>query len=280
MAIIRQIGPGCLASGTIDGIIYYVRNGKMFARAVPNIPARTYTNPAARVRQAIFKMVQMHLKYHLRTIKQTVSPEESGSSSNRYFKLNKTGLYAALKPLAELSVGGQEVTIADVEQAICDYAADNPNSIMIASLSGYQEVYLNGSWPDAITLKAKKGGNTMIVVVAEKSVTTTVTTHSDNTETHTNNTSKNPTSSTIKVSNSNPTKALDSSPTTTPDSNKTKRTTINIQQSYPSITSEPQPTVTNDHPCLTSIYKPPSVYWVHEPHWPHLQKAFLKSRKE
>lgn len=272
MAIIRQIGPGCLASGTIDGIIYYVRNGKMFARAVPNIPARTYTNPAARVRQAIFKMVQMHLKYHLRTIKQTVSPEESGSSSNRYFKLNKTGLYAALKPLAELSVGGQEVTIADVEQVICNYAADNPNSIMIASLSGYQEVYLNGSWPDAITLNAKKGGNTMIVVVAEKSVTTTVTTHSEGTETHTNSTSKAPESSNTKAPNS--------SPTTTPDSNKTKRTTINIHQSYPNILLEPQPTVTNGHSSLTSIYKPPSVYWVHEPHWPHLQKAFLKSRKE
>ena len=243
MAIIRQIGPGCLASGTIDGIIYYVRNGKMYARAVPIIPESSYNNPAARIRQAIFKMVQMHLKYHLRTIKQTVSPEDSGSSSNRYFKLNKTGLYAALKPLAELYVGGQEVTITDVEQAICDYAVDNPNSIMIAALSGYREVYLTGSWPDAIALKAKSGGNKIIVVVAEKNVTATVTTHSSNTETSTSNDPKTSTSSTI----------------TTPDSNEARTTTSNIQKKHPNITTELQPIHTNVHSSLTSVYEPSSV---------------------
>ncbi|MDO4217437.1 MAG: hypothetical protein Q4D03_04590 [Bacteroidales bacterium] len=243
MAIIRQIGPGCLASGTIDGIIYYVRNGKMYARAVPIIPESSYNNPAARIRQAIFKMVQMHLKYHLRTIKQTVSPEDSGSSSNRYFKLNKTGLYAALKPLAELYVGGQEVTITDVEQAICKYAADNPNSIMIAAMSGYREVYLTGSWPDAITLKAKKGGNKIIVVVAEKCVTTTVTTHSNNIET--------PTSNDAKSSSNNI--------TTTSDSQTIKATTSNITKSKPSITTEPYSTHINGHSSLTSVYEPPSI---------------------
>ncbi|MDO4217660.1 MAG: hypothetical protein Q4D03_05725 [Bacteroidales bacterium] len=243
MAIIRQIGPGCLASGTIDGIIYYVRNGKMYARAVPIIPESSYNNPAARIRQAIFKMVQMHLKYHLRTIKQTVSPEDSGSSSNRYFKLNKTGLYAALKPLAELYVGGQEVTITDVEQAICKYAADNPNSIMIAAMSGYREVYLTGSWPDAITLEAKKGGNKIIIVVAEKSVTTTVTTHSNDTEVPTCNDTKRSTNST----------------TTTPDSNEAKRTTSNIKEKQTNITTKPQPIHINGYTSLTSVYDPPSV---------------------
>ena len=218
MARIRQIGPGCFTSGTIDGIIYYVRNGKTYARSTPIVPASSYTNPAARVRQALFKMVQMHLKFHLRTIKQTISPAESGSSSNRYFKLNKNGLYTALAPLAELYVGGKEITIVDVEQAICSYAADNPNSIKIAALSGYGEVYLTGDWPNTITLNAKTGGSTMIIVVSEKGATTTITA--------TSKTTKSPINNNVESANSNTAQTLDNNTMQTPVNN-TAQTAVN-----------------------------------------------------
>lgn len=174
MAQIKQVGIGRKSTGTIDGITYYVRGGVTYARSTPNMPASVYSSPEAKKRQAIFKMVQMHLKYHLRTIKQTFTPKGNGSPSNRYYSLNKNGLAAALDALAELYVAGQDVTITDVEQAISDYATEHPTSIKIASKSGYSEVYLTGPWPEQIVLNALSGDSTIIIIVAENGTKTTI----------------------------------------------------------------------------------------------------------
>ena len=173
MAQIKQVGIGRKSSGTIDGITYYTVNGKTFARTTPTMPASVYNTPEARTRQAIFKMVQMHIKHHLRTIRQTIT-NKSGSPSNRYFSLNYKALSQALQALAELYVNGQDVTITDVEQAISDYAAEHPTSIKIASKSGYADVYLTGPWPETITLNALAGDRTVIIIVAENGTQTTI----------------------------------------------------------------------------------------------------------
>lgn len=181
MAQIKQVGIGRKSTGTIDGITYYVRGGVTYARSTPNMPASVYNTPEAKLRQAVFKLVQMHLKYHLRTIKQTFTPKGNGSPTNRYYSVNSKGLAAALTPLAELYVAGQDVTITDVEQAISDYAAEHPTSIKIASKSGYGEVYLTGPWPATITLNALGGDSTVIIIVNEHGVQTTI--HADGTVT-------------------------------------------------------------------------------------------------
>ena len=173
MAQIKQVGVGRKTTGTIDGVTYYVLNGKTFARSTPTIPASVYNTTEAKIRQAVFKMIQMHLKYHLRTFRQTITPK-NGSSSNRYYHLNKNGLSAALQTLAEQYVEGADVTIDDVEAAICAYAAEHPKSIKIASKSGYKEVYLTGPWPETITLNALTGDNTIIIIIAENGTTTTI----------------------------------------------------------------------------------------------------------
>lgn len=173
MAKVNQVGIGRKTTGTIDGITYYTVNGKTFARSTPTMPASVYNTPEARTRQAIFKMVQMHMKHHLRTIRQTIT-NKTGSPSNRYFSLNYKALSQALQALAELYVNGQDVTITDVEQAISAYAAEHPTSIKIASKSGYQDVYLTGPWPDTITLNALAGDRTVIIIVAENGTQTTI----------------------------------------------------------------------------------------------------------
>ena len=175
MATIKQVGPGRKTTGTIDGITYVTRNGVTYARAAPTMPASVYNTPAAKKRQAIFKMVQMHMKYHLRTIKQTITPKGNGTATNRYYSLNGKAFSLALDTLAELYVEGQDVSIEDVEQAICDYAAEHPTAITIASKTGYREVFLTGEWPSTITLNASAGGDsTVIVIVAENGTTTTI----------------------------------------------------------------------------------------------------------
>ena len=173
MAQIKQVGIGRKSTGTIDGITYYTLNGKTFARSTPTMPASVYNTPEARVRQAIFKMVQTHMKHHLRTIRQTITAK-TGTPSNRYYSLNKKGLGAALQTLAEQYVDGADVTITDIEAAISAYAAEHPTSIKIASKSGYSEVYLTGDWPERIVLNALSGDSTVIIIVNEHGVQTTI----------------------------------------------------------------------------------------------------------
>ena len=173
MARIKQVGVGRKTTGTIDGINYYVRNGETFARAAPTMPASVYNTTEARIRQAIFKFIQMHLKHHLRTIRQTITAK-NGSPTNRYYSLNSKPLSLALQPLAELYVEGEDVTITDVEAAISAYAAEHPTAIKIAAKSGYQEVYLTGDWPDTITLNANAGDSTVIIIVNEHGEQTTI----------------------------------------------------------------------------------------------------------
>ena len=174
MAKIKQVGPGRKTIGTIDGVTYVTRGGVTYARSAPTMPASAYNTPAAKKRQALFKLIQMHLKYHLRTIRQTFTPKDNGTPTNRYYNLNCKALTAALDALAERYSDGEDITITDVEAAISAYAAEHPTSIRIASLSGYQEVFLTGEWPTTITLNTNGVDNTMIIIVAENGTTTTI----------------------------------------------------------------------------------------------------------
>ena len=174
MARIKQVGLGQKSSGTLDGITYVTRNGVTYARSAPTIPAYVFKTPAALKRQAIFKMIQMHMKYHLRTIRQTFTPKGNGTPSNRYFSINYKALTQALDALADQYVDGKDVTLSEVEAAISAYATENTESIRIASKSGYQEVFLTGAWPDTITLNALGGDSTVIIIVAENGTTTTL----------------------------------------------------------------------------------------------------------
>ena len=174
MARINQVGPGRNTVGTIDGITYVTRKGVTYVRSTPTMPASAYNTPAAKKRQAIFKFVQMHLKLHMRTIKQTFTAVGNGTPMTRYYSVNGKALTQALTSLAELYYAGQDVTIDDVEQAISAYATEHPKSITIASKSGYAEVHLTGAWPATITLNASTGDSTVIIIVAENGTTTTI----------------------------------------------------------------------------------------------------------
>ena len=174
MAQIKQIGPGRKTIGTIDGVTYVTRNGVTYVRSTPTMPASAYKTPAAQKRQALFRLIQMHLKYHLSTIRQTFTPKGNGTPTNRYYELNNKALTAALDALADQYCAGDIVTISDVESTIAAYAAENPESITIGHLSGYQDVHLTGEWPDTITLHASAGKSTIIILVAENGTTTTI----------------------------------------------------------------------------------------------------------
>ena len=106
MAQIKQVGVGRKTTGTIDGITYVTRNGVTYARSTPTMPASAYNTPAAKKRQALFKLIQMHLRFHLRTIRQTFTPKGIGTPTNRYYSVNNKALTAALEALAERYCAG------------------------------------------------------------------------------------------------------------------------------------------------------------------------------
>ena len=174
MAKITQVGPGRKTKGTIDGITYVTRKGVTYARSAPNMPASAYKTPSAKKRQAVFLLVQMHMKFHGRTIKQTFSPKDNGTPYNRYYHINAKALALALDALAERYVAGEVITITEVEAAIGAYAAENPTAIIIGHLNGYRDVYLTGEWPATITLNASTGDSTVIIIVNEYGVATTI----------------------------------------------------------------------------------------------------------
>ena len=151
MVKIKQVGVGRMASGKIDGITYVTRGDVTFARSTPTMPAHVYTTPAAKKRRAIFSMIQMHLKYHLPTLRKTITPKGIGSAYTRYYSLNAKPLARALEVLAEEMVAGKDVTITDVEKAITAYATE------------HKELFLCGPWPDTMTLHAVKGKSTIVI---------------------------------------------------------------------------------------------------------------------
>ena len=157
-----------MTTGTVSGLTYIKdKFGNTYVRSTPIMPAKVYASPAAKKRQALFKMIQTHLHHHLPTLRQSFVHEGSGSPSNSYFKRNNTVLREALDTLAERMVAGEDVTLSMIEAAVCAYAAEHPDKICIASLNGFEEVFLTGEWPDVITLRAKRGSRTVTIIVSE-----------------------------------------------------------------------------------------------------------------
>lgn len=158
-----------MISGTVGGLTYVkCKNGTSYVRSTPVMPAKVYKSPAAKKRQALFKMIQMHLRHHLPTLRQTFAHEGSGSPSNGYFKRNNKALREALDALADSMVAGEPVTINHVEEAVCRYAAEHPDKICIASLDGFAEMFLAGEWPETIALRADNNRRVVTVPVKEK----------------------------------------------------------------------------------------------------------------
>lgn len=176
MAKIKQVGPGRKTSGTIDGVTYVTtRNGNTYARVQGKLPAYVYKSPAALKRQCIFKMVQEHANFHLRTLKLTITRTGNGTVINHYTSLNYKHFMVALDALAERMVADELVTLTEIEAAIAAYATEHPEAIIIAAKNGYRKVHLTGAWPSTITLHPKGSDGTMIIIMAENGTTTTFT---------------------------------------------------------------------------------------------------------
>ena len=167
MAQIKQVGAGRKTSGKVDGLVYVVRHGVTYARALPTMPKSMFNTPEARLRQAKFTLVQWYLKSHAGAIESLFDRKGNSSPRNQFYKHNAKALNAALDSLAQNYVAGQVVHISDIESAVTAYASTNREAILLANKAGYQRVYLTGAFPSQVTLTGDQTGSISVVLNKE-----------------------------------------------------------------------------------------------------------------
>lgn len=161
MAIINSVALG-RARGTIDNIVYSVVNGRTVARRIPS--RRSPATLAQRRSAALFTLIQFYTAAHRRTIKATFSKSPYGSAANQFVSLNYNAFREALAALTDSFMAGTPVTLAALNAALATYTTAHPDTIFIAHLNGYRPVYLNGAWPDTLTLQPTDQVRTTIII--------------------------------------------------------------------------------------------------------------------
>ena len=164
MAQIKQVGAGRKTSGKVDGLVYVVRHGVTYARALPTMPKSMFNTPEARLRQAKFTLVQWYLKSHAGAIESLFDRKGNSSPRNQFYKHNAKALNAAFDSLAQSYVAGQVVHESDLESAVTAYASANREAILLANKAGYQKVYLTGAFPSQVTLTRDLTGTINVVL--------------------------------------------------------------------------------------------------------------------
>ena len=164
MAQIKQVGAGRKTSGKVDGLVYVVRHGVTYARALPTMPKSMFNTPEARLRQAKFTLVQWYLKSHAGAIESLFDRKGNSSPRNQFYKHNAKALNAAFESLAQSYVAGQVVHESDIESAVTAYASANREAILLANKAGYQKVYLTGAFPSQVTLTRDLTGTINVVL--------------------------------------------------------------------------------------------------------------------
>ena len=164
MAQIKQVGAGRKTSGKVDGLVYVVRHGVTYARALPTMPKSMFNTPEARLRQAKFTLVQWYLKSHAGAIESLFDRKGNSSPRNQFYKHNAKALNAAFDSLAQSYVAGQVVHESDIESAVTAYASANREAILLANKAGYQKVYLTGAFPSQVTLTRDLTGTINVVL--------------------------------------------------------------------------------------------------------------------
>ena len=167
MAQIKQVGAGRKTSGKVDGLVYVVRHGVTYARALPTMPKSMFNTPEARLRQAKFTLVQWYLKSHAGAIESLFDRKGNSSPRNQFYKHNAKALNAAFDSLAQSYVAGQVVHESDIESAVTAYASANREAILLANKAGYQKVYLTGAFPSQVTLTGDQTGSISVVLNKE-----------------------------------------------------------------------------------------------------------------
>ena len=112
--------------------------------------------------RVLFGLMIRYATMHSRTIAKCFEKNVRLHQRDNFLRLNNKALREALTPLAEFQIDGYYPTAQQIEQAVSAYAKEHPTQIIIARLKGFEPVYLEGDWPEVVTLREKKKNPTEV----------------------------------------------------------------------------------------------------------------------
>lgn len=161
MGVVRAIGVG-KTKGSVGDFTYRVVRGRCISSQ--KVAKRPLTRgQALSEQQFVFGLINRFMFAHAADIKVSFNKSKYGSERNYFAKVNFGGLRAALRPLYTVETPTvDDVTDAQIEKAIKEYATANPQAIYRVKRSGFEVVYLDGEWsseqnPEEVV---PDGGNT------------------------------------------------------------------------------------------------------------------------
>lgn len=144
MAIINSLGIG-RGKKSAGNLTYRTVRGRCVASQKQE--KRGPVKGAYSIAQATFSLVSTFMRAHAADIDVSFDKTAYGSARNNFYKTNKSALAAALETLAnEYAYAKSKADITAIDDAITSYAKANPTAIVRVKLSGFDTVYLKGSW--------------------------------------------------------------------------------------------------------------------------------------
>ena len=144
MAIINSLGVG-RAKKSAGNLTYRTMRGRCIASQRREKTGRNQLFPTKA--QALFALISIFMKAHGSDIQVSFNKSTYGSERNAFYKLNKSGMEAALNNLAlTYSATGTKPDIAQIDAAVATYAQANQQAIYRVSLRGFDDVFLTGPW--------------------------------------------------------------------------------------------------------------------------------------
>lgn len=144
MAIVNSLGIG-RGKKSAGNLTYRTVRGRCIASQRREKMGAQSGAPS--IAQAKFSLISSFMRAHASDIDVSFSKSAYGSQRNNFYRKNKAGLEAALQALASTySTTNQKPSVAEIDEAIATYAQSNPTAIIRVYLSGFDTVYLTGSW--------------------------------------------------------------------------------------------------------------------------------------
>lgn len=145
MGVVRAIGVG-KTTGSVGDFTYRVVRGRTISsQKVAKRPLTRGQNLS--LQQFVFGLINRFMFAHAADIMVSFNRTAYGSERNYFAKVNFSALREAFRPLYTAETPTvDDVSDAQIEQAVAAYATANPQAIYRVKRSGYEVVYLSGEW--------------------------------------------------------------------------------------------------------------------------------------
>lgn len=142
------------AKGSVGMTTYRTIRGRVIQsqKVAPWDPSIDHVGNATRwnERTALLGIISLWCSFHAQSLKNSFNKTRFGSPRNYFFKKNFAALKEAFAILAaQYAASKQAPEMAQIEQALGDYALAHPSTIYRVKKSGYDVVFLAGAWDDS-----------------------------------------------------------------------------------------------------------------------------------